>query len=95
MYLQLFVGVLFWSLFWCVILCVVSSFCNHVDEEERAGCLAFIVLWMCCYYIFLWLFLTVPWVGLRFVIMVFPDHSHLLSDICSKDLFLALHMPQL
>ena len=24
-----------------------------------------------------WLFLTVPW-GLRFVIVVFPDHTHLL-----------------
>ena len=26
----------------------------------------------------LWLFLTVPWVGLQFVIVVFPDHTHLL-----------------
>ena len=26
----------------------------------------------------LWLFLTVPWVGLRCVIMVFPDNTHLL-----------------
>ena len=25
-----------------------------------------------------WLFLAVPWVCLRFVIMVFPDHNHLL-----------------
>ena len=25
-----------------------------------------------------WLFLAVPWVCLRFVIMVFPDHTHLL-----------------
>ena len=25
-----------------------------------------------------WLFLTVPWVCLRFVIVVFPDHTHLL-----------------
>ena len=23
----------------------------------------------------LWLFLTVPWVGLQFVIVVFPDHT--------------------
>ena len=27
----------------------------------------------------LWLFLTVPWVGLQYVIMVFPGHTHLLS----------------
>ena len=32
----------------------------------------------------LWLFLTVPWVGLQFVIVVFPDHTHLLFYI---DLF--------
>ena len=25
-----------------------------------------------------WLFLAVPWVCLRFVIVVFPDHTHLL-----------------
>ena len=28
----------------------------------------------------LWLFLTVPWVGLQFVIVVFPDHTHLLFE---------------
>ena len=26
----------------------------------------------------LWLFLTVPWVGLQCVVVVFPDHTHLL-----------------
>ena len=25
-----------------------------------------------------WLFLAVPWVSLQFVIVVFPDHTHLL-----------------
>ena len=25
-----------------------------------------------------WLFLVVPWVCMRFVIVVFPDHTHLL-----------------
>ena len=28
--------------------------------------------------IVVWLFLVVPWVCLQFVIVVFPDHSHLL-----------------
>ena len=28
--------------------------------------------------IVVWLFLAVPWVCLQFVIVVFPDHSHLL-----------------
>ena len=26
----------------------------------------------------LWLFLMVPWVGLQCVILVFPDHTHLI-----------------
>ena len=26
----------------------------------------------------LWLFFTVPWVGLQFMFVVFPDHTHLL-----------------
>ena len=31
-----------------------------------------------CLVIVVWLFLAVPWVCLRFVIVVFPDHTHLL-----------------
>ena len=27
---------------------------------------------------FLWILLTVPWVGLQCVIVVFPDHTHFL-----------------
>ena len=29
--------------------------------------------------IVVWLFLAMPWVCLQFVIVVFPDHTHLLS----------------
>ena len=29
----------------------------------------------------LWLFLTVPWVGLQRVIVIFPDHTHLLFGV--------------
>ena len=29
----------------------------------------------------MWLFLTVPWVGLQYVIVVFPDHTHLLLEV--------------
>ena len=32
----------------CITFCPFS-FCNHLDEEEIAGCFAFIVLWMACY----------------------------------------------
>ena len=39
----------------CVCLCLVCitlcpfRFCNHLDEEERAGCFDFIVFRMSCY----------------------------------------------
>ena len=32
----------------CITLCPFK-FCNHLDEEERAGCFASIVFWMSCY----------------------------------------------
>ena len=31
-----------------------------------------------CLVIVFWFFLAVPWVNLQFVIVVFPDHTHLL-----------------
>ena len=31
-----------------------------------------------CLVIVAWLFLTMPWVCLQFVIVVFPDHTHIL-----------------
>ena len=38
--------------------------------------------WLLCYYCLtinvMWLFLTMLWVGLQYVIVVFPDHTHLL-----------------
>ena len=57
---------------------------NHVDGEERAGCFT-LSSW--CLKIAVWLFLTLSWVGLKFVIVVFPDHTHLLFlMIVSPDL---------
>ena len=34
-----------------------------------------------CLEIVVWLFLAVPWVCLQFVIVVFPDHTHLLFSV--------------
>ena len=45
MYFPLFVGVLCLSLFLCPFW-----FCNHLEEEEKAGCFAIIVLQMYCYF---------------------------------------------
>ena len=39
-----------------------------------------------------WLFLVVPWGCLRFVIVVFPDHTHLLYLKNSSDLYVIRHI---
>ena len=46
----LFVGVLCLYLFCYALLCVHSSFAINLEEEEKAGCFAIIVLQMYCYY---------------------------------------------
>ena len=50
MYIPLFVGVLCLSLFCYALLCVHSSFFNHLEEEEKAGCFAIFVLLRYYYY---------------------------------------------
>ena len=46
----------------------------HLDGEERAGCLLNLSSW--CLVMVERLFLAVPRCCLRFVIVVFPDHTH-------------------
>ena len=68
---------MFVFVFVCITLCPFL-FCNHLEEEERAGCFAFVVLRMSCYCI---CSVALPYgaVGcLQCVIMVFPDHTHLI-----------------
>ena len=56
------------------VCCFVSSFYNHLQEEESASLLLFngrldtVNI--------LWRFLMVPWVGLLSVMVVFSDHTH-------------------
>ena len=52
-------------------------FCDHLDEEERE-LVAKLSLSSWRLVIVVWLFLTVPWACLQFVIMIVPDHTHLL-----------------
>ena len=52
------------ALFCVVVLGGLSGFCNNIAEEERVGCSTLIVLLRMC------LFLMVPWVGLRSVIVI-------------------------
>ena len=75
MYLPLFAGV-------CVRLCfgmhyfVNSSF--SIILMRKGELLALLLLSFGCLVTenALWLFLTVPWAGLQFVIKEFPDHIH-------------------
>ena len=76
MYFSLFVGVLCLSLFCYVLLCAHSSFAIILKRKRKL--IALILLSYRCIITInvLWLFLTVPWVGLQYVIVVFPDHTN-------------------
>ena len=78
MYFPLFVGVMRLSLFCYALLCVHSSFA--ISLKRKSKLVVLLLLSYRCIVIVnvLWLFLTVPWVGLQRVIVVFPDHTHLL-----------------
>ena len=51
--------------------------------QYRESCVALILLSYRCIATInvMWFFLTVPWVGLHCVIVVFPDHTHLLLGV--------------
>ena len=76
MYFPLFVGVLCLSLFRCALLCVNSSLAIILKRKRKL--VALLLLTYRCFVTIcvLWLFLTVPWVGLR--PLVFPNHTQLL-----------------
>ena len=64
------------SLFCCTLLYVHSSFAIILMGKRELVVLLSLSAW--CLVIVVWLFLAVPWVCLQFVIVVFPDHTHLL-----------------
>ena len=72
MYFPLFVGVLCLSLFRYALLCVYSSFAIILKRKRKLVALL-LLSYRCIVTInALWLFLRVPWVGLQYVIVVFP-----------------------
>ena len=78
MYFPLFVGVLCLSVLCVALLCVHSSFEIILKRKRRLVALL-LLSYRCIVTInILWFFLTVPWIGLQYVIVVFPDHTHLL-----------------
>ena len=64
------------SMFSCALLCVHSSFAITSMEKRELVALVYLSSWDLM--IVVWLFLTMPWVFLQFVIVIFPDHTHLL-----------------
>ena len=70
-------GVLCLSVFCYALLCVHSSFAIILKRKTKL--VALLLLFYRCIVTInvLWLFLTVPGVCLKYVIVVFPDHSHL------------------
>ena len=73
----LFVEVLCFSLFCYALSRDHSSLAIILKRKRKLG--AFLVLSCGCIasMTFLWLFLSMPRVGLQCVIVVFPDHTHL------------------
>ena len=69
-------GFCYCSVFCCAILCVHSSFA--IISIGKRELVALLCLSSGCLMIVVWLFLTMPRVCLEFVIVVFPDYTHLL-----------------
>ena len=63
-------------MFCCSLLYVHSSIAIILMEERELVALLILSSW--CLVMVEQLFLTVPWACLRFVIVVFPGHTHLL-----------------
>ena len=69
------------SLFCYALLCVHSSFAIILMRKIKLVALLLLSYKCIVAIIVLWLFLTVLWVGLQYVTVVFPNHTHLLFDI--------------
>ena len=67
------------SLFCYALLCVHSSFSIILKRKGKLNVLLLLSCRCIATISVLWLFLTVPWVGLQYVILVFPDHTHFLE----------------
>ena len=76
MYFQLFAGVLCLSFFCYALLCVHSSFVIIFTRKRELAALLSLSFGCLVTVNVLWLFLTVPWVGLQWVIEVCPNHTH-------------------
>ena len=91
------------SMFRCTLLYVNSSIAIILMGKRELVALLSLSSWYLVMDV--WLFLAVPWVSLRFVIVVFPDHTHLLfasviKHVCifylwEKLMEISIHLEQL
>ena len=59
---------------------VISSFAIILTRQIKLVALLWLSSWCLVDIGVLWLFLTVPWDGLKCVIVILPDHTHLLFE---------------
>ena len=86
------VGVCNCSMFCCALLYVPSSFAIILVGKRELVALLSLSFW--CHVIVVWLFLAVPWGSLQFVIVIFPDHTHLpFLTLATTKLLCHLHSP--
>ena len=71
-------------MFGCALLCVHSSFVIILIGKRK---LVALLLSSLCIVIVVWLFLTVPRDCLQFVIVVFPDLTHLHFFVAPRPIF--------
>ena len=84
-------GVMCWSLFWYALLYVFSSFSIILmRKRELVDLLLLSFGWFVTVNV-LWLFLSVSWVGLQCINVVFPNHTHLLLYCTCIDMFGKVH----
>ena len=70
-------GVLCLSVLCYALLCVHSSFAIILKRKRKLVDLLLLSNRCIVTVDVRWLFLTVPWVGMQCVIVVFPDHTHI------------------
>ena len=81
MYFPLFVRVLRLSLFCYALLCVHSSFAIILKRKRKLVALLYLSYIFRVTLNFLWLFLTVPWVGLQWYSLTFGESE----NMCAKN----------
>ena len=74
------------SIFCYELLYAHSSFAIILMGKRDLVTLLSLSFW--CLVIVVWLFLAVPWDCLQFVIVVFPDHTHLLFSMAGATMLI-------